>query len=83
MGVNRPRFQISIESLSLVGFSQRDADRFESAFRHELTSLLTSATGVAFASGTSDHLSGNVAKGSAESMGRTVAHTVFRGLPNG
>lgn len=82
MGINN-RVQISIDCLSLVGFSNRDAQRFEAAFRQELTILLSEPTERSFIANETDQLAGNVSIGNAETMGRDVAQTIFRGITNG
>ena len=63
MAMNERQVQISIESLSLVGFSGREAARFEVAFRNELTSLVTGAPESRFASGDQEKLAGSVSIG--------------------
>ena len=83
MAVNQRRIQVSIDSLSLVGMSRRDAARFEVALRSELTTLLSSSAEIRFVGGNSEQLSGNVAVGNAETMGRNVAQTIYRGIRNG
>lgn len=83
MAISNRQIQISVDSMSLVGFSRRDAVRFEQAFRSELTSLLSFAQSADFATGEREHVAGSVSVGDAETMGRNVAHTVFGGLNSG
>ena len=74
----RTTVRVNIESMQLNGFSERDAMRFEYGFRSELT-LLANAPGE-LVEASHETLEGSTKGSNAESIGRSVAHTIYGGL---
>lgn len=78
MAQDQTTVRVNIESLQLNGFSERDAMRFEYGFRSELSALATSPGELVEAN--HETLEGSVKGSNAESIGRSVAHTIYGGI---
>jgi hypothetical protein len=78
MAQDQTTVQVNIESLQLNGFSERDAMRFEYGFRSELSVLATASGELSGAN--HESIEGSVKGSNAESIGRSVAHTIYGGI---